>query len=442
MKRLLSLLFALLSMALLLLGCVPTPKTEYIRNKEDGRTETALAERATDVTVFPDRWDETIETHAGTVTFAAAIEQKADGVYPVWRTKASSFAQDDAARILSALLPAPTSYGTGNPTKSELTEQFKSFLDGVDQQRAGEWYDDTFWSDEEVEALTQDYLEAIAAAPEDRAQTPASDYRTAAMSEPLRYVLSTGETAAVFWSATSIRCSIGGEGVYDEPQYASDLRLGEPTAAIWTEVTLSRDAAETMLWETLKSADLSDFAIVEAYPANLCNYGPITHAVATGWRFLLHRDFGGYPALRYTMPTDRFSYGESVEYNRPIEEECIEVFISADGVRSFSYCNPKTVVGLETAGATLLPFEDVHRLACSAFSVGLSAANAEVYRIVLTTVTLRIQDSDEYRETPCWYFFFDTRFLSDEMRNSPVLHHEALLLNALDGTPVHPQHGY
>ena len=84
----------------------------------------------------------------------------------------------------------------------------------------------------------------------------------------------------------------------------------------------------------------------------------------------------------------------------------------------------------------------MRRLACGAFSVGLAAADAEVYRIVLTTVTLRIKDSDQYRETPCWYFYFDTRQLSDEFRFSPVLHHEALLLNALDGTLVHPQSGY
>lgn len=437
MKRLLCILL-LLSLP----GCVATPSVEYVSQKNESRAAVALAASAAEAVHFPDRWDETVETHAGKVTFCAAIEQKADGVYPVCRTEDAAFSQEDVTRILSALLPAPVSYGTGEPTKAELTERFRDFLLEVDRQRAGEWYDDTYWSDEEVESLTQTYLDEIAAAPDERAQTPVSNYRSVPMNEPIRYALSDGGTAAVKWNGGAIHCSIGGEGIYDEPQYRSDLRLGEPTAAIWQSVKLAREDAEAMLWEALSDMGLSGFATVEAYPANLTDFGPVTHSVATGWRFLLHRDCGGYPPLRCTAPTDRFSYGESAGYSRPIREESIEVFVAADGLKSFAYCGPKAVVGLEAANATLLPFDEVRRLACGAFSVGLAAADAEVYRIVLTTATLRIKDSDQYRETPCWYFFFDTRQLSDEFRFSPVLHHEALLLNALDGTLVHPQSGY
>ena len=375
MKRLLCILL-LLSLP----GCVATPSVEYVSQKNESRAAVALAASAAEAVHFPDRWDETVETHAGKVTFCAAIEQKADGVYPVCRTEDAAFSQEDVTRILSALLPAPVSYGTGEPTKAELTERFRDFLLEVDRQRAGEWYDDTYWSDEEVESLTQTYLDEIAAAPDERVQTPVSNYRSVPMNEPIRYAL-------------------------------SDMGL-------------------------------CGFATVEAYPANLTDFGPVTHSVATGWRFLLHRDCGGYPPLRCAAPTDRFSYGESAGYSRPIREESIEVFVAADGLKSFAYCGPKAVVGLEAANATLLPFDEVRRLACGAFSVGLAAADAEVYRIVLTTVTLRIKDSDQYRETPCWYFYFDTRQLSDEFRFSPVLHHEALLLNALDGTLVHPQSGY
>ena len=442
MKHMMLWLLALM----LLCACQPTPTTEYVVNKADRRAEQAIAASpdaaGSGRADFPDRWEETFDAHGASVTVSAAIEQKADGIYPVYRTARAWFTAEDAERIFSALLPSPVSYGTADATKAEVTEEFRQFLATVDAQRAGESPDDTVWSEEEIAWMTEAYIDEIAAAPDERTETPASDYSALQAGQPLRYTLSTGETAAMQWGASILYFSRGGDGVYTEPEYRSDARLGEPIASIWQDVALSRADAEAILWDALKAAQLTDFAIAEAYPANLTNFGRMTQAVATGWQFALHRDFGGYPAMQYTTPTDRFAYGESDPYNRPIGEESILVFVSEKGVQSLGYYNPKTVVGLESADVGLLPFDEVRRLVRNAFSAGMPGTGAEVYRIVLTTMTLRVRDSEEYRETPCWFLLFDTKHLSDELRQSPVLHHDALVLNAIDGSIVHPQYGY
>lgn len=67
--------------------------------------------------------------------------------------------------------------------------------------------------------------------------------------------------------------------------------------------------------------------------------------------------------------------------------------------------------------------------------------------MLLTTYTLRVPDSEEYYEMPCWVIFFDRIWEQDSdirerMRNKEDLMHDALVLNAIDGSVVHADYGY
>ncbi len=438
-----------LLLPLLLLACVPTPDTEYIVNKTDGVLESRIRETAapegetvpTGGQPFPDRWETAFDTSGGgIVTVNAAIMQKADGVYPVFRTKRGEITKDDAVRLASALLPAPEGVTTDEPTKAVLTEQFKAYLAAVDAQRAGTWYDDTYWTDEEVEEASNRFVTEIAAAPDETPVTPAKDYRGIETGASV-WLLPDGGRATVTWSADSFSLTRGGTWVYTEPWQQEDTRLGEPLAAVWQPVTLDRSAAEQTAVETVERLGYANFSVIAAYPANLLQSGPVQQCAATGWQFTLMRTFGGYPVMPNLSPSAIFDDGTA--YSARIGAETIELFVTEGGVSAFGYYAPKVVAGVENPNVPLLPFEKITVRAENTLSAALSgegrahAASAEVYRIALTVYTVRERNGEAYLEIPCWAFWLDTRGLSDELRYSVTLGHDVLLLSAIDGSVIH-----
>ena len=130
------------------------------------------------------------------------------------------------------------------------------------------------------------------------------------------------------------------------------------------------------------------------------------------------------------------------------------IFIDENGLQSFSFYNRREIVGMPNANVELLPFEDIRRIAKSMFSacirrelIGDREAQIEVYRAILTVYPLRVRDSDEIYLMPCWVLLFDGLFGGSEEyrmseRTSRWSTHDALILNAVDGTVVHTDYGY
>lgn len=481
------------SVVLLLSGCVPTPKQEYIVNKADGTLENKLAaapaviaveveqnaeepnakpqatsQKAEDETEtpsaapvrFPEQWRETVQIgEKVTVQFDAPVEQKADGRYPVYRTRAAVFTAEDTERVAKALLVSPVSETTDGMTKDDWIAEFREYLKTADEQRA--WVaagkpsdgdrDETVWTEEEIEARSEEYAAAIAAAPERNETRPVSDFRNIASRTTHIYTLSSGERATLYWDADSVFVQRGGEGMYLRSQYAftkTHPQEDDPFFRLWQDPSLSKEDASAMLLRTLETLGLTSFTVVEAEEAN--QFSGRTECAA-GWRFVLHRDYGGYPPLLHISPATRFDYpsnGESA-VNRPIGTESITAFVAPDGVRSFSYGHPKTVVGLENENVALLPFAKIQTLLKNAIDFGFAryneadraAASFTVYRAILTTYTLRVRDSEEYYEIPCWVFVF-TRTRPDGEYGQTSVAQQAIVLNAVDGSLVRPDRGY
>ena len=119
----------LLLACLFLVACLPTPDPEYVVNKADniveqkvGANGTADSAAAKDAAQrFPDRWDEdTYKVNDWlSIGFKAEVVQKADGLYPVFRTRKDVITSEEMTTWATAVLPAPVSVQTLIMTKED-----------------------------------------------------------------------------------------------------------------------------------------------------------------------------------------------------------------------------------------------------------------------------------------------------------------------------------
>ena len=79
-------------------------------------------------------------------------------------------------------------------------------------------------------------------------------------------------------------------------------------------------------------------------------------------------------------------------------------------------------------------------------NIGERSVNVEIYKALLTTYTLRVKNKSGYYAVPCWALFFDESRRNAEsrqrLRESLIEVHDVLLLNAIDGSIIHPDYGY
>jgi hypothetical protein len=150
------------------------------------------------------------------------------------------------------------------------------------------------------------------------------------------------------------------------------------------------------------------------------------------------------------MDSRALLYGdqEALVYNRPIPDEMLEVFIDENGLQAIRCLNPKEVISQESENVALLPFEQVQLRIKNALAAGMGAAKLDqpipctIYRLLLTTCTVRVKDSDDYYEMPCWVVFFTWNDGQAALIDNPQVMQEALIINAVDGSIVHGEYGY
>lgn len=501
MKR----IIALLLLLCMLCACQPTPDHEFVVNKGDDMVEQKLnatlrpaAEPTAAPTeapqeeivsetktaeptlaaptaapllkqTFPERWEEAEERVSEhlSISVNAEILQREDGLYPVYRTRGTEMTKERAGEIAAAILPKPVDVFTQERTKEDYKRELQSYLDWVAEMQA--WVEAGMppWPDhdtrvptqEEIDAETARLQQAILNAPDTLERRTVSDYGDLRLNGTSAFTLENGEIASVVFRkgliAVSKGCSQMGY-LYYQYYYEEDKRLGEPQAKIWKDVTTDRTAAEETLRAEMERLGFSDFAIESAYPANLFDStGDKLVYVTGGWAFRLIRDYGGYPSVSVPyQPSQFLNYGTGSDtvVNEPINKEQINVLINEDGIRYFAYSAPKEVVELTNESVELLPFETVKERAKNALKTCFPSAWAgdadyslEIYRMLLTTYTLHIKDSDEYYEMPCWVVFFDGNTYTgdrERLRGDENTGHDALFLNAVDGSIIHPDWGY
>lgn len=508
MKRLWILLLA----ALLLAACVPTPETEFIVNKNDGVAEQKLNELYTDTVgtadepqngalprdplapqVFLDRWQkepyrtdftalettgarmegdrkivDTREVH-GTLqlTIDAAIEQKADGLYPVYRTRTTTLGKAQTTAILQNLFAAPTEVYVYEKTKEELNAEFQAYLDLVQEKR--EWdaagrpdrddWDEYVPTEEEVAERSQQYMTEIAAAPDRLETRTVSDYADVPYDVWSVYTLSDGHALSVHASETGVSAVVDRGIVYPSYEYEWDKKHKEGDYRHWKDVEMPREDADRLLEAALSRTGLSGFSVTWAYPANLMGEkNGKTKALATGWSYKLHRDYGGYPVPDVNWQLDRslnYENDRAETYAAPIMTEMLDVMVGPNGVLSFTWYNPREIVDLVNENVELLPFDTIASRAETAITTLTNplllrrhslewydtqgCIPVTVHRVILSTYTIRERNADTFFEMPCWLVFFGE---DDTDRHNMDMGYDCLILNAVDGSIVHPDAGY
>ena len=478
MKRL---LLILLSLALLL-ACVPTPEEEFVVNKADGRAEQKLNEvQASDAPrtgqFFPDRWEEeeTLLNNVIRMGVNAEITQKADGRYPVFRTRYTEMTKDEAARMLSAILPKPVSSCERVQTKAYWTEELKKYLEYVEERR--QWLVDgipdlgdgdySIPDDREVEQTIEQYRERIENAPDELEQHPVSDFSD--LSRTQCYLLENGETVQTQFRGTTLwfsRIVSGDDEVRILKSYELDeLRFDDFDwlADAYAEPTMTREAAEAILWNGLEKMGFSGFTIHAAYPADalLIHMGPgydddpTAEFHSSGWSFRLRRNYGDYPGfIQYMSPSELNYPGGAEVFIEPLFDERIDVYIDENGMEYFWYGVKKEVVGIVNPDVDLLSFDELKTRIMNAFAAVLPgsfltqhSSQFEIYRMVLSTYTVREKDSDTVLEMPCWFIYYD--FAIDNVKYREFKRteltgdfQECLILNAVDGSIIDCAAGY
>lgn len=485
-------------MMLLLSACIPTPEQAFVVNKGDNIAEEKINETpGTDANAqtgvgrqtFPDRWDEEpIAESAHLVVRAHAdIRTKADGLYPVYRTREAEITAETVKNIAVKFLDRPTSSSESLMTKEDYGRQLQHFLD--ERARYEEWVkagkpvdwsnvDECEWTPEEIERETNWYMERIKNAPDSLTSQAVNDYSGLSKNKAMAFTLASGEVASISYSNDYYIIGKGCTGIpnfYTVYEYREDLEWKEGKYAKWMESEVSCEDAQAVCLSEAERLGFAGFSIAGSYEATLFDsVGAEWTAVTGGWCFDLTRGFDGYPQFASRVyASQNLDYGSGDDYmvNKVIPRERLTMFVTKDGLRTIRYDGPKDVSGLVNANVELLPFDEIKgRIAnalLSCFPYERAAASTEgrdensprleleIYEITLSTFTLRIKDSTDFYEMPCWFVSYDccdpVRGEADwEFRksqreyelNDPNMGHDVLVINAVDGSIVRPDYGY
>lgn len=485
MKGNMRLLAVLLAALTVLTACQPTPETEPVANKgdrvleekisaavpeqkqenaeEQGETEAESPAPVYQYT-FPEKWEEVYDAGNDLIlTFNAEITQKADGIYPVYRTQKGSVDREMVQKAAETLLAPPVSVHESGMTKDDWKKSMEQYIQDMEEHQArlrlppeerGDG-DDTVITQEQIDAELKWYSEQMAAAPDSLEETEVTDFSGIHIGGRQIYRLSDGDTAYISAGDTywSIERSVAESGwviaSYDRWEY-------EDEGMVWIDASIEQEAALGQGQEMLDTLGLEGFALVDVYEGNYCGDDGWKHPMSGGYIMTYKRDFGGYPLLTSVGPAYYFEYGEGEDYavNTYIGEEYIQIYADEKGVQYASYSNIKEVLKEENPSVELLPFEIIQERIRKGLTYGLTGKYeaVEIYKIVLTVNTQRVANSDEYYEVPCWIVFYDdmdysnydaeeTQRIQNRVRAPHFCQHQALYINAVDGTVFHINYG-
>lgn len=490
MKR----LFVFLLVFVFLAACVPTPETEFVVNKGDDTVEQKLNEPQGDAQKgvgrqsFPDRWDEEPlkESEHLVVRAHTDVRTKADGLYPVYRTRETEIMADTVESIAVKFLDKPTSSSESLMTKKDYERQLQHFLD--ERARYDEWVaagkpddwnnvNEFEYSPEEIEKEMNRYRERIKNAPDSLTSQAVNDYSGLQENKTLAFTLASGGDASICFEKGFYVITKGCRdfpNLYSVYDYQEDLKWKEGRYAEWMEPEISYEDAKNICLSEAEHLGFAGFSIAGSYEATLFESKHPDAAIAGGWCFGLKRDFDGYPQLASDVhATQDLEYGSGDGYmvNKHIPQEQLLMFVTKDGLQMIRYDGPKDVSGLVNANVELLPFDEIKGRIANAlitcfpyemiqqctqdYEENWPRLELEIYDVTLSTFTLRVKDSSDFYEMPCWIVSYDWCFplngeasweylksTRDQELNNPGIYHDTLVINAVDGSIVRPDYGY
>ncbi|MDO4544421.1 MAG: DUF6034 family protein [Clostridia bacterium] len=447
MQRLLAAI--LITLLLLTLACQPTPEEEPIVNRADSQAQEAIfSTTAPEKRVFPDRWDEEMVINDGvTVVFEASVEAESNVAHPIIEISRTSFDSETIVDIISSAF--------GNVRLREQEKSYDELLYDLWYAERGSFED----FDENGEAVWlpfDDMAERVAPIKEQLAKTPTVSTYIDFTAENLE--IEHGKQFAVGLEDGSDMCiSVYGsesEGVSriwcrklwilnvqeESAVMQGDAIPGEIGAPL-ENVKITQEEAESIAEEVLTRLGREDFALSGAFKARALQSWEI---VSEGWILEYAPALGGTQGIAYGNynPSGMLQTDETA-YVLPWEPEDIGLYITENGIESFSWDNIYTIGEEVNPDVEIMPFDEVQTRIRNYFTYALSWSEGSqsgahgtsviyVTRVALTTSISQVENQTETAYlVPTWAIFY----IGDDEREMYGDEH-LLLINAIDGSLI------
>ncbi|MDO4544486.1 MAG: DUF6034 family protein [Clostridia bacterium] len=447
MKRFLIVLLVI-SM-LFALACQPTPEEEPIVNRSDSQAQKAIfSTTAPEKRVFPDRWDEEMVINDGvTVVFEASVEAESNVAHPIIEISRTSF---DSATIVDIINSA-----FGNVRLREQEKSYDELLYDLWYAERGsfEGFDD---NGEAVWLPFDDVEERVASIREQLANTPTLSTYIDFTANNLK--VENGKEFAVGLEDGSDMCisvfgseSEGISGIWCRKLWDFNIQKenwvmqgeaipGEIGAPL-ENVKITQEEAETKAEALFKQLGREDFALSAAFKARALQSWEI---VSEGWILEYAPALGGTQGIAYDhySPSGMLRTDEPA-YVLPWRPEEVELYITENGIESFSWDNIYTIGEEVNPDVEILPFDEFQTRIRNYFKYALawtdgsqgSTTGVSIINVTRVALATSISQVENQHETaylvPTWAIFYigdnDRRLFIDE---------SVLLINAIDGSLI------
>lgn len=422
-----------LLIAVLLIGCRPTPEKEIVINRSDDlagqRISASAAPASADPVTFPKRWTESLRAADATLSIDAEIVTSGQQTFPVRTVKRIDFPLDALQRLSDFFFPDVVSWHEGF---AFTREDFDAGIAGA--LRLGE----------ALGIDLSDYLQYLS---ERRKATALSDddyhaserFEVASLPCVAEILLQDGHKASIFVSGRDAEFHrYAWAGIHDKKTVELDGSFdGDPTRTIVP--SLSLEEAVSVAEAFFEQVQLPDFQLCEQTEARYIDCLS-SEERSTGWQMKFVRSYE-YAPFNVSERDGDLWHGE-VPFNLGWASERLELYVSDRGVEHLLWLNPLEVTGVANENVSLLPFSELQSTARNLIRLWLAGKQFSLptvlTKMVLSTSVQPVKDSrDEAYLMPVWVFVisvypvdFETQKPDFSRELSPLV----FGLNAIDGT--------
>lgn len=424
----------LLAALLLLCACQPTPDSPIVVGKDQSAMIDQAREKpgyTTGETVdwrerlaVPERYSVKLKSNGGRLTVDVDAEVIVpDAELPVVRVSPRRFSEEDARRIVTALLgddPKCIPLDGDNQTKAMYERQIIEWnyaLDHWEDYGCSVW--DMFDEKEEMEEALRALIEKAADAPETlETFAPVIEWtpmlwHTAAGQKDLGDASMNFLTLNADETRSMLNITNGGDGTRSGIYYHRNIDgLADQLATIegqWkNELRITEDEAKSVAEAKLKEMGLDHLAcafskFVRCYRDDLIRDGA---PYEPGWMFVFTPSVNGVPlTYSHRLGVENNAYSRYWGYER-----CL-ILVDENGVTILDYEDACTMDEVMAETAALLPFSEIAAIFEKMVLIVDNNADAfdfdQTYRITsirLGWVTVPEQNGEGGLTVPCWNF--------------------------------------
>lgn len=429
-----------------LVACQPTPEKEVVQNRKDGTLEQAIVATAAPTYApeeryeVPEKWTEELEFRGEKIYIDANIEVAEGNAFEVLTIRQNDYSKNNILSVLETLLGENLELRDQERSYDELLED----LQHTQRGKFASYDEDTgevLWEsyDKQEEDIAE--LKALLAetSPDESFVSLADNLAFPAICNLIR--TQTGERWYTTYDVNRIILKKNRNVNIQMESWVmqGNAYPGEKAHALEVMGITEEEAIEAAR-AYIAPLEKTDMRITEVEKAReLATY---TYSeLSTGYYITMVSTPSNTIPCRYGSYDGSyfldFSKIDETTYRTSWTQECMEIYVTADGVQSFVWNSRKKVVGTANENVQILPFEQIQERIRTLLEYGVrEGSNNPIFitRIVLGGAIQQIANQgDEAFIVPTWMVFFTT-----ELERSLNLESSLLMLSALDGSCISP----